>query len=221
MAIRLTEQALAERKDTILHTAYHLFCEFGVDGVSLEQIAKEANVGTSAVYRYFETKANLLWLTQKILWEELVSKIHTDGHARLSSAKSGFEELSMLLYRFKLLYTEHSKYLLFSNDYKMYLVRNRLQLPKAVYDQLMEPVYAIFLSALQRGHADGSISRKEPVEDQLFAILGVMRGFTEQIVLCDRMCAGGNPLEGRFDLVYQYVLRALEARDAGDAPSTL
>lgn len=208
--MRLTEQALEQRKEKIIHTAYEMFCELGIDGVNLAEIAKKANVGASAIYRYFDNKTNLLWHTQKILWNEVVNQINVDGHEQLLSAQNGFEEISILLYRFKVLYTRHSSYLLFGNDYKMYLIRNNCTLPKWKHDQLLEPVFTIFQTALRRGYADGSIRREESMENQFFTVWGVMYGFAERIAVYSKMYGESEHWDRQFDLVYRNTIKCLK-----------
>lgn len=208
--MRITEENLTERKKRLLHAAYELFCENGIDGVTLSQIAKKSDISLNAIYHYYDSKATLLQHTQKILWEEIVAQILRDAKERILSAKNGLEEISVLLFNFEQFYQNHSRYLMFACDYKLFLVRNNLKLSKEVYGEILAPVYKTFTEALSRGQADGSISKRETVESQYFAIWGIARGYVEQMVVFDKMYDDKNPLSEHLHLVLQYTLEGLK-----------
>lgn len=204
---------MAERKNRLLHVAYELFCEHGIDAVTLFQIAEKSAVSHNSIYRYFNSKATLVRHTQIILWQEIAAQVLADGQEQLSAAKNSWQEISVLLFNFKQLYKDHSRYLLFACDYKLFLVRNHLKLGRQEYEEILEPVRKIFLNALARGRKDGSISSKEDIEDQFFTIWGIARGYVEQIVVYDQMYDAENPWRERFDLVLQYTLEGLRNKD--------
>ncbi len=207
--MRITEEEMAERKDKMLHVAYGLFCKYGIDAITLSQIAKESGVGLSTVYRYFNTKGELLLQTQKILWEETVEQVRASNWDQLPLAKDGWEEMSILLYGFKAFYEQHSRYLLFAMDYKMFLVRHDIKLPQYIYDSIISPVQKLFCAALERGHQDGSITNKETVYNQFAEIWGIMRGFAEQLAVLEKIYDGPNTGEILFDRIIYHILEGL------------
>ena len=213
--MRITEEEMAERKDKILHVAYELFCKHGIDAITLSQIAKESGVGLSTIYRYFNTKGELLLQTQKILWEETVEQIRANNWNQLPSAKNGWEEMSILLYGYKAFYEQHGCYLLFAMDYKMYLVRHGIKLPQYIYDSIAWPIQKLFCAALKRGQEDGSINKKETVYNQFAEIWGIMRGFAEQLVILDVIYDGPNTGQMLFDRIIHYILEGLRNQPKG------
>jgi TetR/AcrR family transcriptional repressor of mexAB-oprM operon len=50
-----------ERRQTILEKAASLFAEYGVEHVSMRQIAREAGVGQGTLYRSYTNKGELCW----------------------------------------------------------------------------------------------------------------------------------------------------------------
>lgn len=208
--MRVTEEDLAERKNRLLHIAYDLFCERGIDAVTLAQISKKSAISLNSIYCYFDSKATLVRHTQKILWEEIVSHILAESQHKLASAKNGLKEIEILLYNFKGFYEQHNRYLLFSCDFNLYLVRHHLKLSKQFYYEIHKPVYETFTAALLRGQTDNSITKSESVDIQFYALWSVMRGFVEQIVIFDEMYEGDNPLKEHFDLVLKYTLLGLK-----------
>lgn len=209
--MRVTEQGLAERKNRLLHVAYDLFCEHGIDAVTLSQISKKSAISLNSIYSYFESKATLVRHTQKILWEEILNHILLESQERLASAKNGLEEIEILLYNFKSFYEQHSSYLLFSHDYNLFLVRHHLTLSQEIYKDIHSPVRKAFTAALERGQTDGSISSRKPPETQFFVVWGIMRSFVEHVAVFDKMFEGENPWKEHFDLVLKNVLLGLDS----------
>lgn len=208
--MRITEQALEERKNRLLHVAYDLFCEHGIDAVTLSQISKKSQISLNSIYSYFDSKATLVRHTQKILWEEILDHILFESQERLEFSQNGLEEIEILLYNFKSFYEHHGSYLLFSHDYNLFLVRNNTTLSRDFYREIHRPVLNAFTSALQRGQLDGSITMSNSIEEQFYVAWGIMRSFVEHIVVFDKMCEGDNPWKEYFDLVLKYVLLGLK-----------
>lgn len=210
MRITATEQD--HRKQTMIHSAYELFCKQGIDEVSMAMIAQKSGVSSNSMFRYFGTKAQLILCTQAILWEEIVAHILKDSAQELMEATNGFEEIRILTLNFQKFYEDHSEYLVFACDYKLYLVRQKIKLSKEMYQSIINPVYETFIKALSKGRMDGSVSVREGTTNQFFALWGVLRGYVEQIVIYDRMYGGENPWRGNFHLVLHYALEALKAK---------
>lgn len=194
----------------MIYAAFHLFCEFGIDNVSLASVAKAAGVSPNSILRYFDSKASLVFSTQILLWEEIVAHLLENSRDQLSTVQNGLEEIEILLKSFQQLYENHSKYVLFFNDYKSYLVRNGLRMPQDLHERIMRPIYVTFMKALSRGQTDGSITTNQTVEAQFFTIWGLMRGFVGEIVTYDFMYDGVNPWKGQFPIVLQMMITALK-----------
>ena len=55
--MKITEAELALRKEQIIHAAFKLFCKYGIEKVTIKDIAKAAKLSESSIYRYYENKA--------------------------------------------------------------------------------------------------------------------------------------------------------------------
>lgn len=205
-----TEEGLKLCKETIIHRAFDLFCQKGIDKVSMEEIAKSAGVGVASVYRYFKTKAELALNTQQILWDNIQREITAEISDGYYTGKSGCEQLSFLLHSFEQLYKEHSNYLLFAADYKMYLIRKNMFIEGSDYNQMLEPVKRLFCQALQNGMEDGSLKIKGNSEDVFYVIWGILRGFIDEMVLYDYSTTGENPWFARFHFLCNLILKQLQ-----------
>ncbi|PAM95610.1 TetR family transcriptional regulator, partial [Flavobacterium sp. IR1] len=54
------ERRREQKKQQILGAALELFMEYGIQKVSISEIAKKANVSQVTIYNYFESKHNLI-----------------------------------------------------------------------------------------------------------------------------------------------------------------
>lgn len=208
--MRITDQELEARKKRLIHTAYDLFCEYGIDSVSLSQLSKKSKISLGAIYHYYESKTALVQNTQKILWYELADQLLSESYEQRCIVKTGLDEMSILLKNFLKLHEHHSAYLVFACEYRLYLVRNNILLPPKAYMELISPVRNAFIAALERGRADGSISSKQNSDDQFFAMWGILWGYVEHMVLMDKAYGVNNPFHGRFPLVIDSAIEALK-----------
>lgn len=191
--MKITERELEARKNRIIHRAFGLFCQKGIDQVSMEEIAKAADVSVISVYRYFSTKSELLLITQEMLWKEALQNVTSyvitaDGYSR----KSGFEQIRDLINGFEKLYRLHGEYLLFSAYYKLYLAREGLQLSGQKLGEMLAPIRAVFLKALEKGEKDRSLTLPCDLESTFYCLWGTLWGYVEEIVVYDRILNGEN-----------------------------
>ncbi|QXT62869.1 TetR/AcrR family transcriptional regulator [Tessaracoccus palaemonis] len=70
----LRERKAARTRQLLLDTGYRLFVEQGYEQTTMEQIASEAEVGASTLYRYFPTK-DLLLLDQLTTWMDVADQL--------------------------------------------------------------------------------------------------------------------------------------------------
>jgi AcrR family transcriptional regulator len=60
-AVRPTGRPATIDPDEVAGTALRLFAERGYEQTSMEDIAREAGIGRKSLYRYFSSKADLVW----------------------------------------------------------------------------------------------------------------------------------------------------------------
>lgn len=209
--MRITEEEMEIRRDRMIHVAYRLFNEHGIDGVSLEKIAMAAGVSPKSIFRYFKNKTQLVEQTQVILWKEIVDCITSGNKNARLKASNGFEELEILLWGFETLYKNHSDYIMFFYDYQSYLIRKRLKLSEVHLERILTDIRPIFLHALKRGQEDGSILTEESPTEQFLLMWGVMRYYVECLVIHFQLYDGENPWVVRFPKLMENVLKMVRA----------
>lgn len=208
--MKLTESEMLERRKKIILTAFHLFCKRGIVDVSLTEVAREANVGESTIYRYFENKTNLVLECFIKLWDLIMSQVEqaaksTDHYESLT----GYEQIKVWIESFRQLYLNNSDFILFSYEAKLYLLRHKVRLNQYQQDVLMHSIKGPCLAALEKGKTDGSIPIRENNEDIFYAMWGSIRGYIVKIVIYGELYGENSPWESRYETMETGILSAL------------
>lgn len=210
--MKISEQEFTQRKGRIIEEAFHLFCSQGIEKVSMADIARQAGVSESSLYRYFGSKPNLVYNTLGILWRKIGNRIsdsvdNTAGY----NGMTGLEQIAVQMESCRQLYETNADYVLFSYETKLYLLRNGHHLSAAEYDALMLEIREHFIASLEKGRADGSIpSDKDPL-DLFYAVWGTLRGYIVKIVIYSALCREESPWESRYRTMESGILSALAA----------
>lgn len=211
----ISESESIRRKEFIVDTAFRLFCKKGIDSITISFIAKESNVSELSIYRYFHKKSELLFYTHKQLWIKIADKlIKIIASSDNYDEKNGYEQLKVLLWGFKQLYENHSEYLLFAAECKLYLFRHSVKMTQDDWNEMLKQTYNVFCNAIDKGKNDKSIINKQSTNDLFYSIWGIMRGFIEEIVLYEHIYEGNNPWKDRFDDVCDMVLSTLKKKES-------
>jgi AcrR family transcriptional regulator len=142
-------------KEKLLLTSQDILLKEGVKGLSIRNIAKEANVSVGSIYKYFSTKLDILIELESNYWNAIISKVNDNEDL-------SFEETIELEYRlfleekspiFNLL--NHGK--LFEND------ELKVAIEKMDYykNQLKEIIYKAILNDKNLIHTDDLVAVKE------------------------------------------------------------
>lgn len=218
--MKLTQEEMQERRKTIVMTAFQLFCERGIEDVSLVEIAKAANVGETTIYRYFENKTTLVLEAFIKLWDMIMRQVeqaaeHYDNYYALT----GYDQIAVWLDAFQQLYQNKADFILFSYEAKLYLLRHKIKLNSIQQDALMHSIKPPCLAALEKGKADGSIPILEDSENVFYAMWGAIRGYIVKIVIYDSLYGEDSPWESRYQVMKTGILSALRSGwNAPDAP---
>lgn len=95
---QMAQRKKEEVRDAILEAAFRLFSEHGYNDTSLPAVAREAGISTANVYRYFNSKLDLLftlyepWMTERLDKLEVALK-------KIKSPTERVERLLMALWR--------------------------------------------------------------------------------------------------------------------------
>lgn len=207
--IKITEAEMLQRKLRIIHCAFHLFCQYGIDKVTVRQIAEEANVSEKSVYRYYSSKLEILRETSKKVWGEIIAEL-IGAIDESYDSKTGYEQVEILLDSFLMLSEKKQDYVLFSYEFRQNLLSHSIVLKESDYDNILAPIGYYFLDALKKGEEDKSIVLSEDAESLFSTIWGLMRGYVTKIVLYDNLYDGPNYWKEHFDIAKGFILSGLK-----------
>lgn len=205
---------MLQRKDRIIFSAFRLFCQRGIERVSVEDIAKRAKVSEKSVYRYFNTKPGLVLEVTHMLWKKIACELRSTV-GKDYPYKTGTQQLETLLKAFRCLYEKYSDDILFSYEYKLYFIRRSTKVQQKAADDVLAPVKLLYLRALQKGQNDGTVTCALSPEELYTIIWGFMRGYVLKIVLYDRMYEGENFWKRSFESACSIILTGLRPQVDG------
>ena len=77
---------MADRHNLILSTAFQLFAENTIEKVTMTDVANACGIGVATLYRYYQTKANLVLAVNTRIWNDYTkSVIQTQDEKRFLS----------------------------------------------------------------------------------------------------------------------------------------
>jgi AcrR family transcriptional regulator len=97
----LRELKKEQTRQLIADTAWHLFADRGFDGVTVAEVAREAQVATATVFNYFPTKEDLFFSRLEEFEARLVEAIagRPEGESAVAAFQRFFGEAGGLLGR--------------------------------------------------------------------------------------------------------------------------
>lgn len=203
---------MQERRENIIKSAFRLFCQRGIEAVTMAEIAKVSKVGETTMYRYFDNKSTLVLEAFIKLWDEIMRDISksVESYSRYSEL-NGYNQVKLWIESFKELYISDADFILFSYEAKLYLVRHNIKLQKNQQDILMQTIRIPFLAALNKGKQDGSIPIKRNSEDIFYAVWGSVRGYIVKIVIYQHLMGEESPWEKQYEEMEAGILSALSS----------
>ena len=114
-----------ESKSNVARIAYQLFLKNGVENVTLNDVAKEAGIAATTLYRYFGDKQHLLLECGLLYWNESLqfnSPSCEPGYSELT----GFDQFKALYSTFSRAFSDYSPHLRFLEDFDYYVKKTLL-----------------------------------------------------------------------------------------------
>lgn len=178
----------------VTEKALDCFLENGIEKTKISDIAQLSGLTERSVFRYFETKADLVLAASLLYWNRVLERIDRMSHENSDGSTTGLEDAEKILICYSKLYRLDPKGMRFTLDAELTLhsagrlheIRNQ---PPEPYETSNGPM----AKAIRKGLADGSISPEVDVKEIYYnsydAILGIMQ----------RLSIGGSPSARELD----------------------
>lgn len=203
--MKITYEEMQARRDRIVLSAFHSFCERGIENVTLFEIAKAAGVGESTIYRYFENKTSLVIEILTRRWNIVVA-LEAPVVERISKDPilTGYEKIAVWLDLLMQIHQKNPELISFSNEAGLYLQRHETKYDWDRQKMMKKLIRGPCLAALEKGKEDGSIEVQEKNEKFFYAIWSAVWG-------CAALYGGKPYFEKCFQAVKTGILRALHS----------
>ncbi len=147
-----------ERMESAIEYASELFLLKGIENVKMTDIAKASGIGVASLYRYFVTKTSIVIRVGIYEWEKVRGLFDDIFHQAYYENKTGYEQISQLLSKQVVLFSEHKDFLRFLYEFDTYMIKEKV--PKnelAEYESSIMNIYPLFERAYAHGISDGTL----------------------------------------------------------------
>lgn len=191
----MPQAALREQnKQLTTEKALSLFIRQGVDQTSIKDIARAVGITERSVYRYFETRSQLILATTFLFWQRISSQVNDLVADQIDQALTGIQRIRLMLRFYSTLYLEHPEYVRYILNAETALynagftvaIRSR---PPGRFEDSDSPL----VQAIRLGLADGTVSREADVKEIYYNAYDAILGTMQRQVLCSTDC----DLDGR------------------------
>ena len=144
----------------ILDIAFELFAARGIEPVTMEDIAQKAKIAPAPLYRYFESKDNLVVRTATQAWITQMEDVLPNIVKPKYTNSTGYAQLEQIFILFVKLYEKHQDFLRFIYLFAI-AVKEKIHKDQMTnYESKILLVKEIISVAIQKGIEDGSINKK-------------------------------------------------------------
>lgn len=191
-----------QRIQGVLQAAWRIFLRKGIAATPLVDVAREAEVGIATVYRYFNTKPELVIRVAEQMMEQEFSR-HSEAFERsLKEASTGMEEVEQIFRLYLFLYDNEKDLLRFIEEFDNYIAGEKIDPAQLTgYARVFGIVEKRFFQACRRGEEDGSIRKKLPMEDIFYGYTKALMGLAQKHVSRSNLLLGDSSRDGRTELL--------------------
>ena len=132
------EREARVRKDRILWAGFRLFARRGIEAVSIQEIADEAEVGVATMYKYYQNKPNLVVNISALVWQDFLQECEKKVSMEDLKKLNAYELIAYYADTMIWLYVNKPDVLRFSGDFKTYV--NRENVPSEVVRVHLDPL---------------------------------------------------------------------------------
>ncbi len=174
------EELRENNKNLVVKKALECFRENGIEKTKIKDVANAAGLTERSVYRYFETKADLVLAAAYLFWSITTDRANMAVMENGVQKLSGVEQIRIMLYHYANMIFEDPKGVRFILDAELALcsagknhqVVNR---PPVKFEISTSPLACAIRKGLKDGSVDPNVDIKELYYNAYDSILGVMQ----------------------------------------------
>lgn len=113
-----------QNRNKVLETALICFVENGIENTKVSDIAVKAGLTHRSIYRYFETKADIVLASSLLFWHQIVEETRNDNNGIELQNLSNKEKITNILKSYARQYIKNKDKLIFISEAELYLYRS-------------------------------------------------------------------------------------------------
>ncbi len=203
-----------QNKQLVAEKALELYLENGIEKTSICDIARAAGLTERSVYRYFETRIDIVIAAAYIFWDRTTHDVEAYTEKRSLARLSGLDRIRILLGYYSRMYFENPDGVRFILDAEMTLykagvsdaVKNR---PPVRFAKSKSPL----ATAIRDGLADGSVKPRVDPKELYYSAYDSILGTMERLALGTPGATDVNNRKRMQDLCDMYI-RAFAGEDS-------
>lgn len=166
---------MAIKRNHFLEKAYELFTEKNIESVSMTEVARESGYGTMTLYRYFNTKPELVVAVATWIWRQALKQNQERRPSRNFERMTAAQIFEFYLDSFIELYRNHRELLRFNQFFNIYIQSERIDSEvMKPYRAMIEGMKPEFHVLYVRAEQDHTIRTDEPEEEMFITTLHLM-----------------------------------------------
>ncbi len=163
-------EIIAAKRRDMVEIAYRMFCEKGIDKVSMQEIADNSNYGIATIYRYFKNKLSLVVETAACKWEDYLKENRERRPEEGFEGMTAAEVFDFYLDSFIELYRDHKELLRFNQYFNVYIYAGNVDKEALKpYEEIIRSLKGLFHGIYEKGVLDRTIKCDVP-EDEMFSV---------------------------------------------------
>ena len=203
------EMEMAARRDAMLAAGFRLFAEKGIEPVPMQEVANACGVGVATLYRYYNTKLELVIDIGTRQWEDYAVFARGRREEAGADGMSAAAELEFFLGFYMDLLHNHKDLLRFNQNFNNF-VRHEGATPDQLrpYLESISELGRMFHGIYAKGKQDGTIDTTLPEAKMFVAICHIMLAvgvrFAQGVLY---FASGETDPEDEYEMLSQMILR--------------
>ncbi len=185
-----------KRRKEIIKVALEVFKEKGIDNTKMTDVAKKAQFGVATVYRYFNTKTDLVIEAATLLWDEEIAILNNMLNEKAFTNLLSIERVRKILELFLDIYYNHQDILSFLEQFDNYMVKKKIpQNQLDSYEKSVIDIKQSIIKAIEQGKIDGSIKKEVDADVFYVTITHSLMSLCQKLVLRGKILTNDNVIK--------------------------
>ena len=161
---------MADRHNLILSTAFQLLLENTIEKVTMTDVANACGIGVATLYRYYQTKANLVLAVNTRIWNDYTKSVIQTQDEKKISFLCAADRMKSFLDIFIDLYRDHKDILRFNQFFNIYVQSEKIHREEMdSYHGVIQIIAERFHSLYEDAKRDKTL-RTDISEEEMFSM---------------------------------------------------